>query len=191
MKPRIAAVAFTLGLAGCAGGPGYPPAPVGPATTRVGAGSRSDSARAFFDSLAAARAADSVRPVPPALPPRALATDAIADLAWLDILHDSALTRLVATALRQNRDLALARARIREYRAVAGVARAPLFPSLALNGSRSTNKIAFGSFAPVSYNAWRVTADVAWELDFWGGARGGLEGAQAGPGGEGAARAWA
>ncbi|PYO62558.1 MAG: transporter [Gemmatimonadetes bacterium] len=179
MKPRIAAVAFTLGLAGCAVGPGYHPAQVVPATTRVGAGSRSDSARAFFDSLAAARAADSARPVPPALPPRALATDSIADLAWLDILRDSALTRLVATALRQNRDLALARARIREYRAAAGVARSPLFPSLALNGSTSTNKIALGSFAPVSYHAWRVTADVAWELDFWGGTRRGLQAAQA------------
>src|SRR3989475_3989038 len=185
MKPRIAAVAFTLGLAGCAVGPSYHPAPAVPPATRVGAGSRSDSARAFFDSLAAARAADSARPVPPALPPRALATDSIADLAWLDLLRDSALTRLVTTALRQNRDLALARARIREYRAAAGVARSPLFPSLALNGSTSTNKIALGSFAPVSYHAWRVTADVAWELDFWGGTRRGLQAAPAGPSAQG------
>src|SRR2546426_11275977 len=102
MKPRIAAVAFTLGLAGCAVGPGYHPAQVGPATTRGGAGSRSDSARAFFDSLAAAPAADSARPVPPALPPRAPATDSIADLACLDMLRGSALTRLLATALQQN-----------------------------------------------------------------------------------------
>ncbi len=181
MKLRLTAASFALALAGCAIGPGFHPAPVAPDGAQVGAGSRSDSARAFFDSLAAARAADSARPVrqPPVLTPRVLATDSIATLAWLDILHDSTLTRLVATALRQNRDLAVARARILEYRAAAGVARAPLFPSVTVNGSNSTNKVAFGSLGVVSYHAWRVTADVAWELDFWGRTRRGLQAAQA------------
>jgi outer membrane protein, multidrug efflux system len=179
MSPRRLAVALTAMLAGCAVGPRFHPAPVVPATTRVGAGSRSDFARYFYDSLAAARAADSVvAPIAP-LPARSVAADSIADLAWLDILHDSTLTRLVATALRQNRDLALAEARIREYRALAGVARGPLFPSLTLNGSASTNQIVLGAFPPASYEAWRVTGDVAWELDFWGRIRRGLQAAGA------------
>ena len=38
------------------------------------------------------------------------------------------------TALEQNRDLRTAAARIREYRALVGVARGPLFPSLSANG---------------------------------------------------------
>src|SRR6202007_2896910 len=98
-----------------------------------------------YDSLRAARAADSIRPSVTPVPPRSIAADSIADLAWLDILRDSTLTQLVTTAVRQNRDLALATARIREYRAAAGVARAPLFPSIALNGSYSTNQVAFGT----------------------------------------------
>jgi multidrug efflux system outer membrane protein len=109
---------------------------------------------------------------------RRVAADSLADLAWLDILRDSVLTRLVATALRQNRDLAAARARIIEFRAEAGVARAPLFPSLTLNGSASRNQIAFGTFA-VTYDAIRVTGDVAWELDFWGRTRRGIQAANA------------
>ena len=179
MRRSSAAVALTAALAGCAVGPGFHPAPVVPRATRVGAGSRSDSARAFFDSLAAARAADSVRPALVPLPPRSLMADSIADLAWLDLLRDSTLARLVTTAVQHNRDLALAEARIREYRAAAGVARAPLFPTVALNGSASTNQIALGAFPPVAYKAWRVTADAAWELDFWGRTRRGLQAAGA------------
>ena len=179
MIPRRLAVALTAMLAGCAVGPRYHPAPVVPATTRVGAGDRSDSARSFYDSLAAARAADSIGPPVAPLPSRSIAADSIADLAWLDILHDSTLARLVATALRQNRDLALAEARIREYRALAGVARGPLFPSLTLNGGASTNQIVLGAFPPASYEAWRVTGDVAWELDFWGRIRRGIQAAGA------------
>jgi multidrug efflux system outer membrane protein len=179
MSPRCLAVALSAALAGCAVGPGFHPKPVVPATTQVGAGSRSDSVRTFFDSLAAARAADSVGPAVVPVPPRSIAADSLADLAWLDILHDTTLTQLVETALRQNRDLALAEARIREYRAQAGVARGPLFPSLAANGSASTNKIVLGAFPPVEYKAWRVTADAAWELDFWGRIRRGVQAAGA------------
>jgi multidrug efflux system outer membrane protein len=100
-------------------------------------------------------------------------------LAWLDILQDSVLSRLVTTALRQNSDVAVARARVEEYRALEGVARAPLFPSLTLNGSASRNQIALGAFPPVAFNAYRVTGDLAWELDFWGKTRRGREAAGA------------
>jgi multidrug efflux system outer membrane protein len=163
-------------LAGCAVGPRYRPEPA-PASA-VGVERRADSTQRFFDSLAAARAADTVRP-PAALPPRRLAADSLADLAWLDVLKDSTLTRLVGVALRQNRDLVTARARIEEYRAEAGVARSALFPSVTLNGSVTRSRSAFGSFTIPPYTAWRGTADLAWELDFWGRARRGLQAANA------------
>jgi multidrug efflux system outer membrane protein len=150
---------------------------VAEASTRVGARG-ADSTRAFYDSLAAARAADTgLRPA--AAPLRPLTPDALADLAWLDILHDSTLTRLVGTALRQNRDLATAAARLEEFRAEAGVARGPLLPSVALNGGVSRNRVAFGSFGVVEYTAYRATADLAWELDFWGRIRRGIQAADA------------
>jgi multidrug efflux system outer membrane protein len=183
MIRRIAACGVAALVAGCAVGPAYRPAPVVPASTQVGAVHRADSTQAFFDSLAAARAADSMRPVVTRLlPPRRLTADSVADLAWLDLLRDSTLTRLVGIALRQNRDLLTAQARIAEFRAEAGVARAPLFPSLTLNGSASRNKVvvAFPGFGVVpAYTAYRATADLAWELDFWGQTRRGIQAANA------------
>ena len=81
----------------------------------------------------------------------------------------------------QNRDLQTAVGRIREFRAEVGIARAPLFPELTANGSVSTNQVAIGSFPPTSYDAFRVTGDVAWELDFWGRTRRGIEAARGRP----------
>lgn len=180
-RPLLAALAVAAGVAAgaCAVGPGYHPAPVVTPSAQVGSAGYSDSARAFYDSLAAARAADSVpvSGVPP-LAPRHITADSIADLAWLDILHDSTLDALVRTALRQNRDLATAKARIAEYRADVGLARAPLFPSLTANGSVSKNQIAFGPQV-FPFSAVRATADVAWELDFWGKTRRGMQAANA------------
>jgi multidrug efflux system outer membrane protein len=48
-----------------------------------------------------------------------------------------------------------------------------------VNGTVSTNQVAVGAFPPTSFDAWRVTGDVAWELDFWGRTRRGIEAARA------------
>lgn len=163
--------------AACTIGPRYqPPAPA-PARTELRLPRTADSTRAFFDSLAAARRRDSTSAA--ATMNRMLVADSAAGVAWLDILRDTTLVRLVNTALRQNRDLQTAVARIQEYRADAGVARAALFPSLTANGSVSSNEVAFGFIPPVAYHASRVTGDVSWELDFWGRIRHGLDAANA------------
>jgi multidrug efflux system outer membrane protein len=114
-----------------------------------------------------------------AQPPRVLLPDSLASLEWLDIFQDSTLLGLVKTALSQNRDLLTAVSRIREFRADVGIARGPLFPDLSANGSVSTNQVAIGSFPPAQFDAWRLTADVAWELDFWGRIRRGIQAARA------------
>ena len=175
---RHLVLALLLAAGACVG-PGYHPSPVVAPSSQVGAASYSDSAKAFYDSLARARAADTL-PTSGAAPlaPRRISADSVANLAWLDILHDSTLNALVQTALRQNRDLATAKARIEEYRADVGLARAPLFPSLTANGSASKNQVAFGPQV-FTYNAVRATVDVAWELDFWGKTRRGMQAANA------------
>jgi outer membrane protein, multidrug efflux system len=168
-----------LALAGgCAAGPSYRPEPVVPASTRVGTAGSSAPARQFLDSLAAARDSDTVA-VSIRVPPKVILPDSLAGLKWLDIFRDSTMVSLVRTALVQNRDLQTAVARIREFRADVGIARAPLFPDLSVNGSVSTNQVAIGSFPPTQYDAFRLTADVAWELDFWGRTRRGIEAARA------------
>jgi multidrug efflux system outer membrane protein len=179
---------LSLAAAGCAVGPSYRPEPVVPASTRVGAASSSPGARAFFDSLAAARAGDTLAGVGAPPVTKMLLPDSLASLEWLDIFRDSTMLGLVRTALTQNRDLQTAVSRIREFRADVGIARAPLFPSLTGNGSVSTNQVAIGSFPPTSYDAFRLTADVAWELDFWGRIRRGVEASRADLAGQEAAQ---
>ncbi len=177
-----------LAAGGCAAGPSYHPETVVPASTRVGTAQSSPGARAFFDSLAAARAADTVTGNAAPLPPGELLPDSLLNLDWLDIFRDSTMLGLVRTALAQNRDLQTAISRIREFRSDVGIARAPLFPSLTANGSVSTNQVAIGSFPPTQYDAFRLTADVAWELDFWGRIRRGVEAARADLGSQEAAQ---
>ncbi len=178
---RLLWLAGVAGTAtGCALGPRYHAMPAVPETTRLGVETISDSTRLFFDSLAAAREADTVRVArPESFAVRPAGADSIVQVSWLEVLKDPALESLVGTSLHNNRDLAAARARISEYRALRGVARAPLLPALTVNASTSKNQIALGAFPPVSYDAYRITGDVAWELDFWGRTRRGIEAAGA------------
>ena len=163
------------------------PAFAGSIRSSAGSGVRHAMHR-FFDSLAVERARDSV---PMGLPnaPRPTLDAATANAAaWLDIIHDTTLVSLVGVAIRQNRDLQAAIARIREFRADVGIARGPLLPSVNLNGTQSTNQVALGSFPPTSYRATRLTSDLAWELDFWGRVRRGVEAARADLGAQEAAQ---
>ena len=167
----LAAGFLAVAAGGCAVGPSYREPAVAPADATVGLSPRPDSTRTFYDSLAAADSAPATRSL-------ALEADS-ADLAWLAVLKDTTLVRLVGLAVRENRDVQTAVARIREFRAQVGVTRSELFPELSANGSASTNQIALGAFEPVAFDALRVTADVAWELDFWGRIRRGVQASRA------------
>jgi outer membrane protein, multidrug efflux system len=174
----VATLSVALGSA-CVSGPGYVPETVVSAKQQIGVTRTSDSSRVFFDSLAAARRADTARTAAVPTVRRLAVTDSMTSVAWLELLHDTALVRLVNVALDQNRDLRVADARIREFRAALGVARSPLAPSVALNGSESSNQVVIGTFPPTAYRAARLTADLSWELDFWGRLRRGVQAASA------------
>nr|MDQ6926708.1 efflux transporter outer membrane subunit [Candidatus Eremiobacteraeota bacterium] len=109
--------------------------------------------------------------------PTRLALDTARDLRWLTVLRDPQLVAFVTDAVANNRDVRVAQARVREYRAALGVARSPFYPQITANAARSTNSTAFGSLA-LRYNATRITGDVSWELDFWGRVRRGAEAAR-------------
>src|SRR5438105_14495911 len=84
-------------VAGCAVGPRYhaPAAATTPLRVTTTPAPPNDT-RVFFDSLTAARSQTDRAPVAWSKP---------ADVAWLDILRDSALTRLVNSALAQNQNV--------------------------------------------------------------------------------------
>jgi multidrug efflux pump len=158
-------------------GPDYRAHPPVPASTQLKAQPQPDTLRAFFDSLAAARQRDSAVAARP-INARTVTYDSAVRVSWLDIVRDTALVRLIDQALRQNRTMQVAVARIREYRADVGIARAALFPTLTANTGVARNQIAFGS-NPITFQAFTLNGAMSWELDFWGRVRRGIEAANA------------
>ncbi|MFI5232465.1 MAG: efflux transporter outer membrane subunit [Gemmatimonadales bacterium] len=181
MPPRVRVllgVAAAAVAGACASGPSYRASPAVSPTAQLRGVAAPDSNRVFFDSLATARAHDSATMAHPPAAERALSFDTTAGVAWLDILHDTTLERLVRVALTQNRTVQAAVARIREYRAEASSARTLYMPNVSINGSESTNQTAFGPQV-FGFRAARLTGDMSWELDFWGKFRRGYEAANA------------
>jgi multidrug efflux system outer membrane protein len=169
MRTLIVTLAGLVLLGGCAVGPSTGVSPLVDPVASPTDTARRATARAFLDSLTLAREAERQDSTPGTLwAPTALVVDSTRDLAWLEVLRDTQLVALVRTAVANNRDLQVARARVREYRARLGVARADLFPRIDLNGTVSTNKVTLGGSNPIEFDAVRATADLSWELDFWG-----------------------
>ncbi|MGO9242600.1 MAG: efflux transporter outer membrane subunit [Bryobacteraceae bacterium] len=114
---------------------------------------------------------------------------------WWRNFNDEALDRLVAEAQVLNLDVRTAGMRILEARAELGIARSGLYPQLqqlsasALRtGTRSSSGPPTALWAgatsdlspPTALWAYGAGYDVAWELDFWGKYRRGIEAACAG-----------
>jgi outer membrane protein, multidrug efflux system len=161
--------AALLALAACAVGPSTRVETPVPTVAPRTADATTPTARRMLDSLTRARAADPEDSAEFALAP-ARPVNVAGAPAWLDVLQDPTLVRLVRDAVASNRDLRVAETRVREFRALRGTARSALFPQLSANAATSTNQAAIGPNV-LQYDAVRATADVSWELDFWGRAR--------------------
>ncbi len=88
-----------------------------------------------------------------------------ADLPWWQVFQDPQLQELIRTALKQNYDLQLATERINAARAQVAVTRSALFPQVQGNGDFSGGKE--HNFQTKS-NFLTLTADAAFQLDFFG-----------------------
>jgi len=101
----------------------------------------------------------------------AFATTAPTVDAWWQQLGSPLLDELVATCLADNRDLRGALARIRQARAIAGVADASGWPQLDGTAGYSRTRTTEATPSPVrgrSYDTWTLGFDVSWELDLFG-----------------------
>ncbi|HEU4383342.1 MAG TPA: efflux transporter outer membrane subunit [Anaeromyxobacteraceae bacterium] len=94
----------------------------------------------------------------------------IADLPWWEFFKDPALQGLVREALERNQDLALAVARVEEFRALSGVAKADFYPQIAAQASGAYGQPFSKQIVPGSSETGRFTlgASVFWEIDLWG-----------------------
>jgi multidrug efflux system outer membrane protein len=88
-----------------------------------------------------------------------------ADLPWWQVFQDPQLQQLIRTALMQNYDLQLATERINAGRAQVAITRSNLFPQVQGNGDFTGGKE--HNFQTKS-NFLTLTADAAFQLDFFG-----------------------
>jgi multidrug efflux system outer membrane protein len=88
-----------------------------------------------------------------------------ADLPWWQVFQDPQLQELIRTALKQNYDLQLATERINAGRAQVAITRSNLFPQVQGNGNFTGGKD--NNFQTKS-NFLTLTADAAFQLDFFG-----------------------
>jgi len=99
-----------------------------------------------------------------------------ADVPWWQVFQDPQLQELIRTALKQNYDLQIATERINQARAQVAVTRSSLFPQLQANSNFAGGRE--GHFQ-TKYNFLILTADAAFQLDFFGKLRRATEAARA------------
>src|SRR6266699_2822140 len=104
----------------------------------------------------------------------------LGDQKWWEVFQDQQLQQLIRTALQQNYDVRIAAARVLEAEAQLGITRANQFPSVNANGTgASLRNSASGPIPAYEFNYGRVTANAAWQLDFWGAYRRATEASRA------------
>ena len=94
--------------------------------------------------------------------------ESIANIDWWEIYRDEVLTRLIETALAENRDLAAALARLEESRYLVTFTRADQFPFLDVFGSagrgRQSREILPGADTASNF---AIGANLSFEVDLW------------------------
>ncbi len=115
--------------------------------------------------------------------PGIAASDAASIAEWWKGFHDSELDSLVQRAIQSNLDLKQAQSRILQARELRRIAGAGLWPNVnasasnTTSGSQSTATTAGAGSS--TRNLFEAGLDAAWELDFFGGVRRGVEAANA------------
>jgi NodT family efflux transporter outer membrane factor (OMF) lipoprotein len=101
--------------------------------------------------------------------------------AWWTTFHDPVLESLVARAVRANPDLRAAQARVREARALRGIAAADRYPTADATGGATRAKTSdnVSDFPGATSNLFEAGFDAIWEIDVFGGVRRQVEAADA------------
>jgi len=139
MRTRAGAIGVVLLLAGCRTGPNYER----PQTTPVATGWR-DTAQTLRDS-------------------------SFANVPWWGVFGDTTLQGLIRRALKENRDVHIALARVNEARALLGIQRLEYFPQINVQAGWRKSEGADSLLTGITNRemAW-LGGGLSWELDLWG-----------------------
>jgi multidrug efflux system outer membrane protein len=104
--------------------------------------------------------------------------ESLANTPWWEVFEDPQLQDLVRIALQENRDLKIAVERIEEARARYGFTKADFWPGVDLNATAGHIQFTEGSLVhtpegdaasgDLDASIYAVTADLSWEIDFFG-----------------------
>ncbi len=124
-------------------------------------------------------------PTPPAWRIEEQSAREVANTAWWRQLDDPVLNDLIAGALRENKDLLIATARVEQYAAQYGVVRADLYPHVGVSAQFGQQRVTErgGNNLPAGYQTvtggQQAVLNASWELDIWGRIRRSSESARA------------
>jgi multidrug efflux system outer membrane protein len=93
----------------------------------------------------------------------------LANTPWWEQFNDPVLNDLVATALRENKDLLIASARIEEFYGRYGITRSSLYPQIGVgaDAARQKNTVS-GTSVKETYSTYDAFLGASWEIDLWG-----------------------
>ena len=96
----------------------------------------------------------------------------LANTAWWEQLGDPVLNDLVTTALRANKDLMIAAARVDQFAGNYGIVRSGLFPQVGAGyearRQRDVSAVVIGAGGDETYNSYNAVLNASWEIDIWG-----------------------
>jgi len=108
-----------------------------------------------------------------------------ANTKWWEQFGDPVLNELIGIALRENKDVKIAAARVEDFMGRYVTTRAPLFPQIGFGASASRSRVTREAAAPVSKgthnpgNSFQIFLNANWEIDLWGKLRRATEAARA------------
>lgn len=105
--------------------------------------------------------------------------EAVANLKWWELFNDPVLDLLVATALRDNKDVRIAASRIDEAHASLGFTGADLYPAFDIEAGAGRGNFAGGRLSEFTDNNFFISPLMNWEIDLWGKLRRATESARA------------
>ena len=98
----------------------------------------------------------------------------VANTLWWEQFGDPVMNELILAALKENKDLMIAAARVEEYEGRLMVTRSDLFPQVTGSGTSSVNRVSEKGATPVPSSVsnpsktYQGTFGSFWELDIWG-----------------------
>jgi outer membrane protein, multidrug efflux system len=112
----------------------------------------------------------------------------VANTTWWEQFNDPVLNDLIQDALKENKDLKVAAARIEQFVGQMETTRAPLFPQIGAGGFAGRQRVSevYGATqlenvrtAHPTFNDFQIFLNASWEIDLWGKVRRATEAARA------------